>query len=134
MAADGLTSRPTSPPAPTTDFARENIFNVIENLVDFEEDTPDALDLFAGTGAVSFELLSRGCRSVTLRLEKAATQANFIRKVASQLGPTTTHCCAATRSATYRPPPALSTSYSPTLHTTCPASPRFQAKSLSQSC
>ncbi len=70
---------------PTTDFARENIFNVIENLVDFEEDTPDALDLFAGTGAVSFELLSRGCRSVT-SVEKAATQANFIRKVASQLG------------------------------------------------
>lgn len=70
---------------PTTDFARENIFNVLENLVDFEEDTPDALDLFAGTGAVSFELLSRGCRSVT-SVEKASTQANFIRKVASQLG------------------------------------------------
>ena len=48
---------------PTTDFARENIFNVFENLVDFDD--CDALDLFAGTGAVSFELLSRECRTVT---------------------------------------------------------------------
>lgn len=69
---------------PTTDFARENIFNVLENMVDFEGDEPTALDLFAGTGAVSFEFLSRGCRSVT-SVEKAATQANFIRKVASEL-------------------------------------------------
>lgn len=68
---------------PTTDFARENIFNVLENMVDFEEE-PVALDLFAGTGAVSFELLSRGCSSVT-SVEKAATQANFIRKVAREL-------------------------------------------------
>lgn len=68
---------------PTTDFARENIFNVIENLVDFDE-APTALDLFAGTGAITFEFLSRGCSSVTA-VEKAATQANFIKKVASQL-------------------------------------------------
>lgn len=63
---------------PTTDFARENIFNVIENLVDLEGKT--ALDLFAGTGAVSYELLSRGCSSVTA-VEKASTQLAFIRKV-----------------------------------------------------
>lgn len=70
---------------PTTDFARENIFNVLENLVDFEEEAPDALDLFAGTGAMSYEFLSRGCRSVT-SVEKAAVQSGFIRKVISQLG------------------------------------------------
>lgn len=70
---------------PTTDFARENIFNVIENRVDLEGAT--ALDLFAGTGAVSFEFLSRGCSSVT-SVEKAATQYNFIRKVASILNDT----------------------------------------------
>lgn len=70
---------------PTTDFARENIFNVLENMVDFEGDAPSALDLFAGTGAVSFEFLSRGCSRVT-SVEKAATQAGFIRKVAAQLG------------------------------------------------
>lgn len=68
---------------PTTDFARENIFNVLENLVDFDEE-PSALDLFAGTGAVSFEFLSRGCSSVTA-VEKASVQANFIRKVAAEL-------------------------------------------------
>lgn len=68
---------------PTTDFARENIFNVIENLVDFD-DEPSALDLFAGTGAITFEFLSRGCSTVT-SIEKASTQYNFIRKVASEL-------------------------------------------------
>lgn len=75
---------------PTTDFARENIFNVLENLVDFEEEAPEALDLFAGTGAISLEFLSRGCRSVT-SVEKAATQANFIRKVAAQLNDPNLH-------------------------------------------
>ena len=68
---------------PTTDMARENIFNVINNLVDFEGAT--ALDLFAGTGAISFELLSRGCAAVTA-VEKAATQARFILKVKELLG------------------------------------------------
>lgn len=68
---------------PTTDFARENIFNVLENLVDFEGKT--ALDLFAGTGAISFELLSRGCATVT-SVEKASTQYAFIKKVSQQLG------------------------------------------------
>lgn len=67
---------------PTTDFARENIFNVIENIIDIEG--VNALDLFAGTGAVTFELLSRGAASVTA-VEKAATQYNFIKKVADQL-------------------------------------------------
>lgn len=68
---------------PTTDFARENIFNVLENIVDFEG--LDALDLFAGTGAVSFEFLSRECRWVTA-VEKASTQQRFIEKVARELG------------------------------------------------
>lgn len=68
---------------PTTDFARENIFNVIENIIDLEG--ARALDLFAGTGAVSFEFLSRGCQSVTA-VEKASTQYKFIRKVAATLG------------------------------------------------
>ena len=67
---------------PTTDFARENIFNVLENLRDFEG--TDALDLFAGTGAVSFEFLSRGCQSVTC-VEQAMTQVNFIRSVQAKL-------------------------------------------------
>lgn len=68
---------------PTTDMARENIFNVITNHVDLEG--LDALDLFAGTGAVSMEFLSRGCRTVTA-VEKASTQQRFIAKVATELG------------------------------------------------
>lgn len=67
---------------PTTDFARENIFNVLENIVDFEG--LRALDLFAGTGAVSFEFLSRECAHVTA-VEKALTQQRFIEKVAKEL-------------------------------------------------
>ncbi len=68
---------------PTTDFARENIFNVIENICDLEGKT--ALDLFAGTGAISLEFLSRGCSEVTA-VETAAVQTNFIRIVKEKLG------------------------------------------------
>lgn len=68
---------------PTTDFARENIFNVIENIIDI--DGIEALDLFAGTGAISLELLSRGAARVTA-VEKAMTQYAFIRRTAEQLG------------------------------------------------
>lgn len=67
---------------PTTDFARENIFNVLSNIIDF--DGLSAVDLFAGTGAVSFELLSRGCASV-VSVEKASVQLAFIRKVSDTL-------------------------------------------------
>lgn len=67
---------------PTTDFAKENLFNVLGNLTDLEGQ--DALDLFAGTGSISFELLSRGCRSVTA-VEKNNAHATFIAKVAKEL-------------------------------------------------
>lgn len=68
---------------PTTDFARENLFNVLENIEDFEGKT--ALDLFAGTGAISWEFVSRGCRE-TVAVEQAPVQANFIRSVKEKLG------------------------------------------------
>lgn len=68
---------------PTTDFARENLFNVLNNLIDFEG--LSALDLFAGTGAISFELLSRECAKVVC-VENYPVQYNFIRKVMQQLG------------------------------------------------
>ena len=67
---------------PTTDFAKENIFNVVNTLVDLEG--MDALDLFAGTGSISFELISRGCRNVTA-IEKNNAHASFIAKVAKEL-------------------------------------------------
>lgn len=67
---------------PTTDFAKENLFNVIENSLDPEG--LEVLDLFAGTGAISFEFLSRGALSVTA-VEMAQTQVGFIRKVQETL-------------------------------------------------
>ncbi len=67
---------------PTTDFAKENLFNILENSVDWEETR--ALDLFAGTGSMGFELLSRGCKSV-LAIEADHAHCTFIRKVAGEL-------------------------------------------------
>lgn len=67
---------------PTTDFARENIFNVLENMMDFEG--ASCIDLFAGTGAISLEMVSRGASSV-IAVEKAPVQARFIDKVRQQL-------------------------------------------------
>ena len=62
---------------PTTDFAKENIFNVLQNYIDFEDAT--ALDLFAGTGSISLELVSRGCSRV-ISVEADRDHANFIRE------------------------------------------------------
>lgn len=68
---------------PTTDFAKENIFNVLTNLVDYEQS--DVLDLFAGTGSISYEFASRGARSVT-SIEINTVHYNFIKQTATQLG------------------------------------------------
>jgi 16S rRNA (guanine(966)-N(2))-methyltransferase RsmD len=67
---------------PTTDFAKESLFNVLANLTDWEGKT--ALDLFAGTGGISFELLSRGCTKV-VAVEKDKAHAAFIAKVSKEL-------------------------------------------------
>ena len=45
---------------PTTDFAKENLFNVLQAYIDFDE-APTSLDLFSGTGSITLELVSRGC-------------------------------------------------------------------------
>jgi len=67
---------------PTTDFAKENIFNIIVNLIDLEETS--ALDLFAGTGSIGFELISRGCREVVC-VENDFAHYAFIKKVKNEL-------------------------------------------------
>ena len=48
---------------PTTDQAKEGLFNILDNSFDMEQLT--VLDLFAGTGNVTFEFVSRGCEEVT---------------------------------------------------------------------
>ena len=68
---------------PTTDFARENLFNVIENIEDIEGKS--VADLFAGTGAISFEFLSRGASEV-VAVEMAQTQLGFLHSVKKKLG------------------------------------------------
>ena len=67
---------------PTTDFAKENIFNVISNLIDLDDCV--ALDLFAGTGSISFELISRGCKQV-ICVEKDFVHYEFIKKIQKDL-------------------------------------------------
>lgn len=64
---------------PTTDFAKENLFNVLNGYLDFEEE-PTALDLFAGTGSISLELLSRGCKRV-VSVEQDSRHFAFITQV-----------------------------------------------------
>lgn len=60
---------------PTTDFAKENLFNVLRAYIEFEETR--ALDLFGGTGSISLELLSRGCQQV-MTIEKDRRHFAFI--------------------------------------------------------
>lgn len=67
---------------PTTDFAKENLFNVLQGYIDLEDST--ALDLFSGTGSITLELLSRGCREV-VSVEKDRDHSNFIRQCVEKL-------------------------------------------------
>ena len=68
---------------PTTDIAKEGLFNILQNMVDFEGIT--TLDLFGGTGAITYELQSRGAgRSVIV--EKDPQMFAFIKKNLDLLG------------------------------------------------
>lgn len=66
------------PTRPTTDFAREGLFNILSNTLDFE--TLKVLDLFGGTGSHSYEFISRGCRQVTY-VDKFGPAVGFARKM-----------------------------------------------------
>ena len=68
---------------PTTDFAKENIFNVLIQYVDLKEAT--ALDLFSGTGSITLELLSRGCERV-ISVELDRDHHRFIQQCLEKLG------------------------------------------------
>ncbi|MCK5840085.1 MAG: RsmD family RNA methyltransferase [Bacteroidales bacterium] len=67
---------------PTTDMAKESLFNILANNVTFED--IDVLDLFAGTGSISYEFVSRGCRSVTA-IDNNSRCIDFIKKMAGDL-------------------------------------------------
>jgi len=67
---------------PTTDFAKEGLFNLLNNRMDFEG--IDVLDLFAGTGGISIEFVSRDCKSV-ISIEQNDRHCAFIRKVCAEL-------------------------------------------------
>ena len=80
--------RRISPPSgfkarPTTDFAREGLFNVLSNRVDFEEII--VLDLFSGTGSISYEFASRGAGEVHL-IERDMKHIAGIRRIIKDIG------------------------------------------------
>lgn len=68
---------------PTTDIAKEGLFNILQNRIDFEG--IKCLDLFGGTGAISLELASRGAEAFTI-VEKDPVMASFIKKNFSDFG------------------------------------------------
>jgi len=66
---------------PTTDIAKEGLFNIIANNLDIEE--LKTLDLFGGTGSISYELASRGAHDLTI-VEKDPKMYEFIKKTAGE--------------------------------------------------
>lgn len=83
-----LKGRTILPPAgyaarPTTDFAKEGLFNVLSN--EYEMESLKVLDLFGGTGSISFEFASRGAERVYC-IEMNRDNAAFIRREAGRLG------------------------------------------------
>ncbi|RYY88189.1 MAG: methyltransferase domain-containing protein [Chitinophagaceae bacterium] len=83
-----LGGRRIQPPAhmphtrPTTNIAKEGLFNILQNNLDFEE--LRSLDLFGGTGAISYELASRGVPDLTI-VEKDPKMFDFIKKTLEAL-------------------------------------------------
>ena len=68
---------------PTTDFAKEGLFNILENNLEIE--SLATLDLFGGTGNISYELASRGAKELTI-IEKDPKMYEFIKKTAEGFG------------------------------------------------
>jgi 16S rRNA (guanine966-N2)-methyltransferase len=81
--------RKISPPAkmpntrPTTDIAKEGLFNILQHRISFED--IKTLDLFGGTGSISYELASRGAADLTI-IEKDSIMHAFIKKNVEMLG------------------------------------------------
>jgi len=71
------------PTRPTTDYAKEGLFNILANHLDFED--IKVLDLFGGTGNHSYEFISRGCKDVTY-VDKFPGAVRFVQRTAKTLG------------------------------------------------
>ncbi|WP_144283530.1 RsmD family RNA methyltransferase [Chryseobacterium echinoideorum] len=67
---------------PTTDFAKEALFSILENTYDMQ--SISVLDLFAGIGSISLEFASRGCQDVT-SVEMNPKHTSFINSTAAEL-------------------------------------------------
>lgn len=78
----------TLPVRPTTDMARESLFNILGNYIDYEDCT--VMDLFAGTGAVSLEFISRGAKEVT-SIDINTQCTDFIKESARQFNVNNNH-------------------------------------------
>ena len=70
------------PTRPTTDYAKEGLFNILMNDIDFEE--TKMLDLFGGTGNHCYEFISRGCPDVTY-VDKFGPAVKFVHQISSEL-------------------------------------------------
>ncbi|MCC6690855.1 MAG: RsmD family RNA methyltransferase [Bacteroidia bacterium] len=70
------------PVRPTTDFGKEALFNILTTRINFEQ--TKALDLFAGTGSISYELASRGCSEITA-VDADYGCCSFVKKKATEL-------------------------------------------------
>ena len=68
---------------PTTDIAKEGLFNIVQNNLEIA--SLATLDLFGGTGCISYELASRGAGDVTI-VEKDPVMYDFIKKTAAEFG------------------------------------------------
>jgi 16S rRNA (guanine966-N2)-methyltransferase len=68
---------------PTTDLAKEGLFNILQNHLDF--DGAKTLDLFGGTGSITYELASRGAADLTI-IEKDQAMFQFIKDHVQKLG------------------------------------------------
>lgn len=78
-----ITAPKNLPARPTTDFAKEALFNILNNHYYFNEVT--VLDLFAGIGSIGFEFASRGAQQV-VSVEKHFPSVQFINKITKELG------------------------------------------------
>jgi len=70
------------PVRPTTDLAKESLFNILGNIIDLDD--KKVVDLFSGTGNIAYEFVSRGAASV-LSVESNFQCIKFIRQAATQL-------------------------------------------------